>query len=224
MIWKKYKVHIVILGAPGAGKGTQAEIIHQKMNIPHISTGDLFRQALDKGTELGLLAKDYMEKGNLVPDKIVTDMVLQRINHSDCISGWLLEGFPRTLQQAEMLDKALAELGEKVDHAVYVEVPEEALIRRLSGRWTCKNCQAPYHISSSPPRVLGKCDKCGGDLYQRLDDNEETVKERLKAFNAKTKPTLGYYQKQNKLLKVDGDKEIQEVATEICAGLGIECK
>jgi len=213
--WKTYKVHIVILGAPGAGKGTQAEIIHQKMNLAHVSTGDLFRQALDRGTELGLLAKDYMEKGNLVPDEIVTKMVLQRIKQSDCLSGWLLEGFPRTLQQAEMLDKALAEQGEKIDNAVYVEVPEVELIKRLSGRWTCRSCQAPYHMVSSPPEVQGKCDKCGGELYQRLDDNEQTVKERLKVFNAMTIPTLRYYQKQNKLLKVDGNKEIQEVASEI---------
>lgn len=219
MRWKNYKVHIVILGAPGAGKGTQAEIIHQKMNLSHVSTGDLFRQALDRGTELGLLAKDYMEKGNLVPDEIVTEMVLQRINHPDCRSGWLLEGFPRTLQQAEMLDKALAEQGEEVDNAVYVEVPEEELIKRLSGRWTCRSCQAPYHMVSSPPKVEGKCDKCGGDLYQRLDDNEKTVKERLKAFNEMTIPTLCYYKKQNKLLKVDGNKEIQEVTSEICSGL-----
>lgn len=215
MRWKTYKVHIVILGAPGAGKGTQAEIIHQKMNLAHVSTGDLFRQALDRGTELGLLAKDYMEKGNLVPDEIVTKMVLQRIKQSDCLSGWLLEGFPRTLQQAEMLDKALAEQGEKIDNAVYVEVPEVELIKRLSGRWTCRSCQAPYHMVSSPPEVQGKCDKCGGELYQRLDDNEQTVKERLKVFNAMTIPTLRYYQKQNKLLKVDGNKEIQEVASEI---------
>jgi adenylate kinase len=217
--WNKYKVHIVILGAPGAGKGTQAEIIHQKMNLAHVSTGDLFRQALDSGAELGLLVKDYMEKGNLVPDEIVTEMVLQRINHPDCISGWLLEGFPRTLQQAEMLDKALAEQGEEVDNAVYVEVPEEELIKRLSGRWTCRSCQAPYHMVSSPPKVEGKCDKCGGDLYQRLDDNEQTVKERLKAFNEMTIPTLCYYKKQNKLLKVDGNKEIQEVTSEIYSGL-----
>ncbi len=213
-------MHIVILGAPGAGKGTQAEVIHQKIGLPHIASGDLFRQALDRGTELGLMAKDYMERGNLVPDEIVIEMIIQRIKQPDCISGWLLEGFPRTVKQAETLDNVLAEQGEKVDKAIYVEVPEEELVKRLSGRWICKNCQAPYHMVTSPPKVRGKCDKCGGDLYQRLDDNEQTVRERLKAFNTMTIPTLRYYKKQNKLVAVNGNKGIQEVAKEIYSELG----
>jgi adenylate kinase len=213
-------VRIIILGAPGAGKGTQAEIIHQKMSLSHISSGDLFRKALNNGTKLGLLAKGYMEKGNLVPDEIVIKMVLQRINQPDCILGWIIEGFPRTLKQAETLDNVLAEQGEKVDNAIYVEVPEEELVKRLSGRWICKNCQSPYHMVTSPPKVRGKCDKCGGALYQRLDDNEQTVKERLKAYNAMTLPTLYYYRKQNKLITVNGNKMIAEVAQEIWSKLG----
>jgi adenylate kinase len=213
-------VRIIILGAPGAGKGTQAEIIHQKMSLSHISSGDLFRKALNSGTKLGLLAKGYMEKGNLVPDEIVIKMVLQRINQPDCILGWIIEGFPRTLKQAETLDNVLAEQGEKVDNAIYVEVPEEELVKRLSGRWICKNCQSPYHMVTSPPKVRGKCDKCGGALYQRLDDNEQTVKERLKAYNAMTLPTLYYYRKQNKLITVNGNKMIAEVAQEIWSKLG----
>jgi len=212
-------MHIVILGAPGAGKGTQADIIHQKIGLTHIASGNLFRQVLDKKTELGLLAKSYMEKGTLVPDGIVIKMILERISKPDCSTGWILEGFPRTLQQAEALDKVLAEQGKGVDNAIYVEVPEEELVKRLSGRLICKKCQAPYHILTSPPEVAAKCDKCGGELYQRLDDNEQTVRERLKVFNETTIPILGYYGEQDKLVTVNGNQGIQEVAEEILAEL-----
>lgn len=208
-------MHIVMLGAPGAGKGTQADIIHQKMDLPHIASGNLFRQVIDKKNELGLLAKSYIEKGTLVPDGIVIKMILQRISEPDCSTGWMLEGFPRTLQQAEALDQVLAEQGKGVDKAIYVEVPEEELVKRLSGRWICKKCQAPYHILTSTPEVAGKCDKCGGELYQRLDDNEQTVRERLKVFNEMTIPILGYYREQDKLVTVNGNQGIQEVAEEI---------
>jgi adenylate kinase len=212
-------MRIVMLGAPGAGKGTQADIIHSKMGLTHIASGNLFRQALDKNTELGILAKSYMEKGTLVPDGIVIKMILQRISKPDCSTGWILEGFPRTLEQAEALDQVLVEKRKGVDKAIYVEVPEEELVKRLSGRWICNKCQTPYHILTSPPDVAGKCDKCGGELYQRLDDNEQTVRERLNVFNEMTIPILDYYREQDKLVTVNGNQGIQVVAELILSEL-----
>ena len=208
-------MYIILLGAPGAGKGTQADILSQKMGFPHIASGDLFRQNLEKRTELGLSAKTYMEKGELVPDEITIKMIQERITASDCISSCLLDGFPRTLDQAKALDKALAAQGKSVNKAIYVKVPDEELIKRLSGRWICRNCQTPYHIVTSPPKVPGICDKCGGELYQRPDDKEETVKERLKVFFSQTIPMIDYYQTQNKLVEVNGNSGIEEVAQEI---------
>jgi adenylate kinase len=212
-------MYITMLGAPGAGKGTQADILSQKMNLPHIASGDLFRRALEEKTEVGLLAKSYMDKGELVPDEITIRMILERINQPDCVSGCLLDGFPRTSDQAKALDKALTEQGKSIDKAIYIEVPNEELVKRLSGRWLCRTCQTPYHTISSPPKTPGKCDKCGGELYQRSDDKEETVKERLSVFFAQTVPILDYYKKQNKLIKVNGDLGIQEVAREIISVL-----
>ena len=209
------KLHIVILGAPGAGKGTQADIVRQNRGLPHIASGNLFRQSVDNNTELGLLAKSYMEKGTLVPDGIVIKMISQRISEVDCNTGWILEGFPRTVQQAVALDQMLTEQGKAVDKTIYVEVPEEELVKRLSGRWICKKCQTPYHQVTFPPVVAGKCDKCGGELYQRLDDNEQTVRNRLKVFKEMTIPILGYYKKQNKLVKVNGNQGIEKVTEEI---------
>ena len=217
-------MYITMLGATGAGKGTQADILSQKMSLSHIASGDLFRKALEEKTEIGLLAKSYMDKGELVPDEITIRMILERINQPDCASGCLLDGFPRTLDQAEVLDKALKEQGKSIDKAIYIEVPNEELVKRLSGRWLCRNCQTPYHTISSPPRTPGKCDKCGGELYQRSDDKEETVKERLSVFLAQTVPILEYYKKQNKLIKVNGDLGIQEVAREIISVLEAEAK
>lgn len=217
-------MYVVILGAPGAGKGTQADILSQHMNLPHIASGDLFRQALEEQTEVGLLAKSYMDKGELVPDEITIRMILERIDRPDCASGCLFDGFPRTLHQAEVLDKAFQEQGRSIDKAIYIEVPTEELVKRLSGRWLCRNCQTPYHAISSPPKVPGKCDKCGGELYQRADDKEETVKERLKVFFAQTVPILDYYEKQNKLVRVNGNLGIQGVAREIISVLGAETK
>ncbi len=205
-------MNIVILGAPGAGKGTQADIIMEKLHLVHVATGDLFRQALAKETPLGLQAKSYMEKGLLVPDKVTINMVLERIAQPDCISGCLFDGFPRNLGQAKALDKALGEQGKAIDKAVYVMVPDEELVRRLSGRWICRSCQTPYHMVSSPPREPGKCDKCGGELYQRSDDNEKTVRERLKVFFAETVPIINYYKKQDKLAEIDGNQDISRVA------------
>jgi len=212
-------MYVVLLGAPGAGKGTQADILSQEMGLPHIASGDLFRQAVEKRTEVGLLAKSYMDKGELVPDEIVTKMILDRIAEPDCAAGCVLDGFPRTLRQAQVLDEALKKRGKNIDKAVYVEVPDEELIKRLSGRWLCRACQAPYHMTSSPPRVPGKCDKCGGELYQRSDDREDTVRERLSVFFAQTVPILDYYRKQGKLVKVNGNSEVADVARRIISAI-----
>jgi len=212
-------MHIIVLGAPGAGKGTQADILSQEMNLPHIASGDLFRQALEERTEVGLLAKSYMEKGELVPDEVTIKMILERINQPDCISGCLLDGFPRTLHQAEVLDEVLKEQGKTIDKAIYIEVPNEELVKRLSGRRLCRVCQTPYHIISSPSKAPEKCDRCGGELYQRSDDREETVKDRLGVFFAQTVPILDYYKKQGKLISVNGNLGIQGVAREIISAL-----
>ncbi len=217
-------MYIVMLGAPGAGKGTQADILSQEMNLPHIASGDLFRQALEKRTELGLSAKGYMDKGELVPDEITIKMILERIDQPDCARGCLFDGFPRTLQQARVLDKALRERGKSIDRAIYIEVPDKELVKRLGGRWLCRACQTPYHITNSPPKTPGKCDRCGGKLYQRPDDREETVKERLRVFFAQTVPILDYYQKQGKLIKVIGNLGMHGVAREIISALRTPCR
>jgi adenylate kinase len=217
-------MYVIMLGAPGAGKGTQADILSQEMNLPHIASGDLFRQALDKKTEVGILARSYMDKGELVPDEITIKMILERVNQSDCASGCLFDGFPRTLQQAKVLDKVLKEQGKSIDEAVYIEVPNEELVKRLSGRWLCRTCQTPYHIINSPPKTPGKCDKCGGELYQRSDDREETVRDRLNIFFAHTVPIVDYYEKQNKLIRVNGNLGMQAVAKEIISALKVDVK
>jgi len=208
-------MNIVLLGAPGAGKGTQASNLTKEFGVVHVATGDLFRKALSEETPLGLMAKSYMEKGELVPDEVTIDMVKERIREPDCSKGVLFDGFPRTLSQAKALDKMLESEGRQVDKAVYVEVPEEELVRRLSGRWICRNCQTPYHMVTSPPTTPGRCDACGGELYQRPDDTEETVRERLKVFFAQTMPIVAYYEEQGKLLRVDGDQSIERVGAEI---------
>lgn len=217
-------MYIIVLGAPGAGKGTQADILSQEMDLPHIASGDLFRQALEKKTELGLLAESYMEKGELVPDEVTIKMILERISQPDCAVGCLFDGFPRTLGQAEALDEAFVNHGKIIDKAIYIEVPNEELVKRLSGRWLCRSCQTPYHVITSPPKIPGKCDKCGGELYQRPDDREETVKERLNVFYDLTIPILDYYRKQNKLIEVNGNLTIQEVARKITSMLKVREK
>jgi adenylate kinase len=186
-------MYIIFLGAPGAGKGTQAARLAEEMGLVHIATGDLFRQALERGTELGLKAKSYMEKGTLVPDQITISLVLERLAAQDSSRGAILDGFPRNLEQAGALDKALAQNGRAIDKVVYIKVAEEELLRRLSGRWICRKCQTPYHITDSPPRVPGRCDKCGGELYQRPDDREESVRKRLEVYFAETAPLIDYY-------------------------------
>jgi len=212
-------MYIIMLGAPGAGKGTQADILSRETKLPHVASGDLFRRALQEKTEVGLLAKSYMDRGELVPDEVTTKMILERINQPDCVSGCILDGFPRNLHQAQVLDEALKKQGKSIDKAIYIEVPNEELVKRLSGRWLCRNCQTPYHTISSPPRTPGKCDRCGGELYQRSDDKEETVKERLSVFFAETAPLLDYYERQNKLIKVNGGVGIEAVARGIISAL-----
>ncbi|HEX76495.1 MAG TPA: adenylate kinase [Dehalococcoidia bacterium] len=213
---------LVLLGAPGAGKGTQAAIISRKVGLAHIASGDLFRQAVEKETKLGQLVKAYMDKGILVPDEVTIQMISERLNEPDCKAGCVFDGFPRTMEQAKALDKALANQGKLIDKAVYIEVSEEELLKRLSGRWICHQCQTPYHEVSSPPKVPNRCDKCGGELYQRSDDTEETVKERLKVYFAQTTPVLNYYEAQGKLIKVDGKLGIEKVAKEIIDVLRLE--
>ena len=215
-------MYIVFLGAPGAGKGTQAARVAQEMKLVHIATGDLFRQALEDGTELAIQAKPYMDKGMLVPDEITIRMVLERISAPDCESGVIFDGFPRNLEQARALDKALAQQGKTTNKVVYIKVSEKELLERLSGRWICRQCQAPYHAVNSPPRVPGKCDRCGGELYQRPDDTEETVKKRLQVYFAETAPLIDYYTQEGRLLEVDGEGGVDEVERRIVESLNKE--
>ena len=212
-------MYIIFLGAPGAGKGTQAAELARERELAHIATGDLFRQALERGTELGLKAKSYMEKGVLVPSQITISMVLERLSAPDCAGGVILDGFPRNLEQAEALDKALSHQGKAIDKVVYIKVAEEELLKRLSGRWICRQCQAPCHATDSPPKVPGKCDKCGGELYQRPDDNETSVKKRLEVYFAETAPLIDYYTRGSKLLEIDGEGGVAEVAKRIKVAL-----
>ena len=212
-------MYIIFLGAPGAGKGTQAAIVAQKLGLLHLATGDLFRQALEQKTALGMQAKSYMEKGMLVPDDITIRMVLERLSAPDCKTGIILDGFPRNLQQAEALDKALTQQDKAIDKAVFIKISEDKLLNRLSGRWICRNCQASYHAINSPPKVRGKCDTCGGELYQRSDDNIETIKKRLQVFFAETAPLIDYYAQADKLLEMDGEGDIEEISQNIVAAL-----
>ncbi|MFC2065789.1 adenylate kinase [Chloroflexota bacterium] len=212
-------VYIILLGAPGAGKGTQAAIAAQKLNLVHLASGDLFRQALEQGTKLGIKARSYMEKGMLVPDEITIQMVLERMAAPDCKTGAILDGFPRNLQQAEALDKTMAQQAKAIDKVVYIKVSEEELLKRLGGRWICRNCQTPYHAVYSPPKVDGMCDKCGGELYQRPDDAIQTVKKRLGVYFAETAPLIDYYSRADKLLDIDGEGSVSEVSQRIVAPL-----
>jgi adenylate kinase len=211
---------LVFLGAPGAGKGTQAAVIASKLGLAHIASGDLFRQAVEKGTELGKSVKAYMDKGALVPDEVTIQLISERLNEPDCKSGCVFDGFPRTIEQARALGKTMASRGQAIGKAIYIEVPEKELLKRLTGRWICRKCQAPYHEVSSPPKVRGKCDKCGGELYQRSDDTEKTIRERLKVYFAQTTPVLDYYKKGGKLAAVDGNLGIKEVSGKIIDILG----
>ncbi|MFC1998106.1 adenylate kinase [Chloroflexota bacterium] len=207
----------ILLGAPGAGKGTLAAIISKEVGLAHIASGDLFRNALSKGTELGLEAKKYMDKGELVPDEITIKMILERIAKPDCDEGLLLDGFPRTLEQAKALDEALGKNGESVTKSLYINVSAEEVVRRLGGRWICRGCQAPYHEINMPPKVKGVCDTCGGELYQRDDDTEATVRSRLDVYNKQTKPLIDYYDKIGKLDEIKGEGQAEKVAERLLA-------
>lgn len=211
---------IIMLGAPGAGKGTQAKKIADKYQIPHISTGDIFRANIKNGTELGKKAKTYMDQGLLVPDELVVDLVVDRLGQEDCANGCVLDGFPRTIPQAESLDAALAAKGESIDYAIDVDVPDENIINRMSGRRACAACGATYHIVHIPTKVEGVCDRCGEELILREDDKPETVKKRLDVYHAQTQPLIDYYTEKNVLKSVDGTKNMEEVFQAIVDILG----
>ena len=206
---------IVMLGAPGAGKGTQAEMIAEKYGIPHISTGDIFRANIKNGTELGKKAKAYMDAGNLVPDELTVDLVIDRVAQPDCEKGYILDGFPRTIPQAEVFTKQLEKNGEKIDFAIDVEVPDENIINRMGGRRACPNCGATYHIKYIPPKKEGVCDACGTELVLRNDDKPETVKNRLNVYHEATQPLIDFYKAQGVLREVDGTKDMKDVFADI---------
>lgn len=211
---------IIMLGAPGAGKGTQAKKIAEKYKIPHISTGDIFRANIKNGTELGNKAKTYMDQGLLVPDELVVDLVVDRVKQDDCKNGYVLDGFPRTIPQAEALDAALDAIGEKIDYAINVEVPDENIIRRMSGRRACVACGATYHLVHIPPKTEGICDTCGKELILRDDDKPETVEKRLNVYHDQTQPLIDYYTKKNVLVEVDGTVDMADVFAAIVKILG----
>jgi len=208
-------LNIIFLGAPGAGKGTQAAMVAEEMQLAHIATGDMFREIQKQDTELAREVKAHMEKGTLVPNDATIRMVMERIAAPDCENGVIFDGFPRSLEQAKALDKALSGQGKAIDKVVYIKVAEEELLKRLSGRWICRQCQAPYHEVNSPPKVAGKCDKCGGELYQRADDTLETIKKRLVVFFEETAPLIDHFSGAGKLLEVDGVGELNEVKDRI---------
>lgn len=211
---------IIMLGAPGAGKGTQAKKIAEKYQIPHISTGDIFRANIKNGTELGKKAKTYMDQGLLVPDELVCDLVVDRVQQEDCKKGYILDGFPRTIPQAESLDKALLALGEAVDFAINVEVPDENIVNRMGGRRACVGCGATYHLVYAPTKVAGICDTCGAELILRDDDKPETVQKRLGVYHEQTQPLIDYYNKKGILKEVDGTQSMEEVFQAIIEILG----
>lgn len=215
-------MEIVLMGLPGAGKGTQAEVIVSQYGIPHISTGDMFRQAVAEGTDLGKEAKAYMDAGKLVPDEVTIGIVRERLMKEDCRPGFLLDGFPRTVEQAKALDETLQSLGRKLDHVLMIQVRKEILLERLTGRRICRQCGATYHVAFHPPKQEGICDRCGGELYQRQDDAPETVATRLEVNLAQMEPILAFYEAQGLLRIVDGEQEIAAVTRQIMNFLGSE--
>jgi len=212
-------VYIIFLGAPGAGKGTQAASVARELNLMHIASGDLFRQAVERGDELGSKVKAYIDKGILVPDEITIRVILERVSALDCQDGIILDGFPRNLEQARALDEALKRQNRAIDWVLYIKVSEEELIKRLSGRLICRSCQTSYHSVNSPPKVWDRCDLCGGKLYQRPDDNIKTVKKRLKVYFSETAPLIEDYRRRGKLLEVDGEGSVDNVTRRIINAL-----
>jgi adenylate kinase len=208
-------LYLVLLGGPGAGKGTQAERLSEALGIPQVSTGDLFRENLKGETDLGLLAKGYMERGELVPDEVTVAMARERLSRPDAARGAILDGFPRTIAQAEALGELLADLGSELAAVPYIQVPENVLLARLSGRWTCRSCGAMYHAVFSPPQEVGICDRCGGALYQRPDDTLETQKHRIEVYFEQTAPLIDYYREKGLLVEVDGRAGINEIQAEL---------
>ena len=211
---------IIMLGAPGAGKGTQAKMIAEKYGIPHISTGDIFRYNIKNGTELGKEAKKYMDQGQLVPDELTVKILLDRVAQDDCKNGYVLDGFPRTIPQAEVLEEALTKLGDRIDYAINVEVPDENIVKRMGGRRACVNCGATYHIEHVPPKKEGICDNCGSELILRDDDKPETVKNRLSVYHKQTQPLIDFYNGKGVLRTVDGTVDMKDVFNAIVAILG----
>lgn len=208
-------MHLIFLGPPGAGKGTQSDLIIQKYNIPHISTGDMFRAAIKEGTEAGLLAKSYMEKGLLCPDDVTIKIVKERLSQPDCSKGYLLDGFPRTLAQAEALKEITKELNHPIQKVLNLVVDEDVIVDRIVGRRICKECGQTYHIHNNPSKVEGKCDKCGGELYIRKDDNEDAIKTRLEAYNNQTSPLIDFYTKEGVLVSFNALQDIRDVFKDI---------
>jgi adenylate kinase len=213
-------MNLVLMGLPGAGKGTQAERIVENYSIPHISTGDMFRAAIKEGTPLGIKAKSFMDQGHLVPDEVTIGIVRERLSKDDCENGFLLDGFPRTVAQADALEGMLTELGKSIDYVINIDVDQSILMERLTGRRICKNCGSTYHLVFNPPANAGVCDKCGGELYQRADDNAETVGNRLEVNLEQTKPLLDFYNAKGYLRNIDGQQHIDEVFADIKALLG----
>ena len=211
---------IIMLGAPGAGKGTQAKMIADKYGVPHISTGDIFRANIKNGTELGMEAKKYMDQGLLVPDELTVRILLDRVAQDDCKNGYVLDGFPRTIPQAEVLDSELTKLGDHIDYAINVDVPDENIVKRMSGRRACLTCGATYHIEHVPPKKEGICDVCGSELVLRDDDKPETVKNRLNVYHEQTQPLIDFYTEKGVLTTVDGTVPMEEVFAAITAILG----
>ena len=213
-------MNVVLLGPPGAGKGTQATRIVEKYGVPHISTGDIFRANIKAGTELGKRAQEYMNRGELVPDELVVEIATDRLAADDCKEGFLLDGFPRTVFQAEKLDEFLASKGRKIEHVLNIEVGRDDLMARLTGRRVCKSCGASFHVVNIPPKQEGICDNCGAELVQRADDNEETASNRIEVYNRETKPLIDYYEKAGNIVNIDGGKAAEDVFAAIADRLG----
>jgi len=213
---------LVLLGAPGAGKGTQAQVISEKFSIPHISTGDIFRSNIKNGTDMGKKAKEYIDKGLLVPDEVTINIVKDRLKESDCKNGFILDGFPRTIPQAEALDGVLSDLGTSLDFVVNISVSDNEIIERLSGRRVCQKCGKSYHIKYNPPTVGGVCDACASKVIQRDDDKEETVMRRIRTYHEQTEPLIDYYGKKGILLTIEGQELIEDTTKEVMKVLGVE--